>query len=109
MKTHVRARWQGAILICAKCEKKLQGGFGPDGRAKLSKCLAKRNGGGRGRKARLGVVATGCLKICPKNAVTVVDTGRPKDWLIVAVGTPLEDVETQLGVGVHASPEGSPS
>ena len=98
MKLRIRAQWERAILVCAKCEKKLGGGFGADGRHPLSKCLAKRNGGGRGRKARLGVVATRCLKVCPKGAVTVVDAGRPRDWLIVPKGTPLEEVEGMLGL-----------
>ena len=96
MKTHVRARWERAILVCAKCEKKVKGGFGPDGRQALSKALAKRNGGGKGRKALLGVIATKCLKVCPKGAVTVVDAGRPGEWLIVPKGTPIAEVEKRL-------------
>ncbi|UAK26253.1 hypothetical protein [Sphingomonas nostoxanthinifaciens] len=94
---HASARWRAAILVCAKCEKKLGGrGFGPDGRKPLSKVLRKHAGGGKGRKASIGVMQTKCLKICPKNAVTVVDGARPRDWLIVAAGTPIEDVEAAL-------------
>ena len=100
MKARVRSNWQGAILVCAKCEKKLGGGFGANGRQRLSKCLAKRNGGGKGRKARLGVIASPCLKICPKGAVTVVDAAHPREWLIVDQGTPIEEVEAMLGLGV---------
>ena len=98
MKTCVRARWERVVLVCAKCEKKLKGGFGADGRTSLSKCLAKRNEGGRGRKAHMGVIATKCLKVCPKGAVTVVDSSRPSEWLIVQEGTALSEVEQRLGL-----------
>ncbi|WP_116089550.1 hypothetical protein [Sphingomonas crusticola] len=94
-----RARWRAAILVCAKCEKKLgKKGFGPDGSQPLSKLLHKRAGGGKGRKAGIGVISTKCLKICPKGAVTIVDGARPRDWLIVQAGTPIEQVEARLGL-----------
>ena len=31
MKPAVRARWSRAVLVCGKCSRKLDGGFGPDG------------------------------------------------------------------------------
>jgi len=93
------ARWRAAILICAKCEKKLdKKGFGPKGSKRLSKLLRKRLGAGKGRKARMGVISTGCLKVCPRYAVTVIDGARPRDWMIVQAGTPIEQVETRLGL-----------
>lgn len=43
------ARWRASILVCAKCEKKLdKKGFGPKGNKRLSKLLRKRFGGGWG-------------------------------------------------------------
>lgn len=93
------ARWRDAVLVCAKCEKKLgKGGFGPDGKTRLSKLLRARAGGGKGRKAALGVISAGCLKVCPKGAVTVVAGARPRDWLIVSAGTPVDEVEARLGL-----------
>jgi hypothetical protein len=93
------SRWRAVILVCAKCEKKLgNAGFGPDGRKSLSKLLRKRAGGGKGRKAALGVISTKCLKVCPKGAVTVVDGTRPRDWLVVSAGTSLVEVEARLGL-----------
>ncbi len=95
----VRARWRASVLVCAKCEKKLgKKGFGPDGKTSLSRLLRKRAGGGKGRKAALGVVSTKCLKICPKGAVTIVDGARPRDWMVVQAGTPIEQVEARLGL-----------
>ena len=94
------ARWRASILVCAKCEKKLdKKGFGEKGKQRLSKLLRKRAGGGRGRKAKVGVISTGCLKVCPRYAVTVVDGARPRDWMIVQMGTPVEQVEARLGLG----------
>jgi len=91
-----RARWRGVLLVCAKCEKKLGGGFGPKGRDDLSALLRER-AGGKGGKARFGVVSSRCLKLCPKRAVAVVDAARPKEWLVVEPGTPVAAVEAELG------------
>jgi predicted metal-binding protein len=96
VKPHVRSDWRGAILVCRKCGKKLGGGFGPKGKTSLAKALRKAIGGGKDRKAKLGVVEVGCLDICPKGGVTVVDTRRPSEWLIVEAGTPVEDVVERL-------------
>lgn len=93
-----RSRWRATVLVCARCEKKLGGGFGPEGKHRLSRLLRKRAGGGKGRKASLGVIATKCLKLCPKRAVTVVDGARPGEWLVVAAGTPIGEVELRLGL-----------
>ena len=57
------ARWRASILVCAKCEKKLdKKGFGPKGNKRLSKLLRKRFGGGWGRKARIGVIRPAASK-----------------------------------------------
>jgi predicted metal-binding protein len=94
------AKWRASILVCSKCEKKLdKKGFGPKGQQRLSKLLRKRAGGGKGRKAAIGVISTGCLKVCPRYAVTVVNGARPRDWMIVQEGTPIEQVEARLGLG----------
>jgi hypothetical protein len=31
LKALVRSNWDHAVLVCRKCSKKLDGGFGPDG------------------------------------------------------------------------------
>jgi predicted metal-binding protein len=93
------SRWRASVLVCAKCEKKLGNeGFGKKGQKRLSKLLRKRLGGGWGRKAKAGVVSTRCMGVCPKGAVTVVNGARPRDWLIVQAGTPVEQVEARLGL-----------
>ena len=85
-----KSGWQRVLLVCAKCEKKLgNGGFGADGDERLSRAL-KRQAGGKGRKARFGVVPVKCLKLCPKKAVTVVDSTDPHRWRVIAPGEPIE-------------------
>ncbi|PZU08621.1 (2Fe-2S) ferredoxin domain-containing protein [Sphingomonas sp.] len=99
MRRSVPSKWAAAVIVCAKCEKKLGGGFGKDGKQRLSKLLAKRAGGGKGRKAALvGVITAKCMKLCPKRAVTVIDGAHPDEWLIVPGGTPVEEVEALLGL-----------
>lgn len=99
MKSHIRSDWRGAILVCRKCGKKAGGGFGPKGKTSLAKALRTEIGGGKGRKAKIGVVEVGCLGVCPKHAVTMVDTRRPGEWLIVKTGTPVEEVAARLVAG----------
>lgn len=96
MKSHVRSDWRGAVLVCRKCSKKLGGGFGSKGKTSLAKALRKAMGGGKGRKAKMGVIEVGCLDICPKGAVTMIDTHHPDQWLIVRAGTPVEDVAATI-------------
>jgi len=98
VKLHVRSNWENALLVCRKCGKKLGGGFGPKGKTGLAKALRKATGGRKGRKARLGIVEVGCLGVCPKGAVTMVDTARPGEWLLVRQGTSAEEVAERLGL-----------
>jgi NADH:ubiquinone oxidoreductase subunit E len=86
MKDHVRARWSSAVLVCGKCSRKLDGGFGKKGCTPLAKALKREPGFGKGRKASVGVIETKCLGICPKGAVVMVDTRVPKRWRIVPAG-----------------------
>ena len=55
-----RSGWTEVVLVCRKCSKKLDGGFGDNGDQRLAKVLRKR-GGGKGRKAQLGVIEVDCL------------------------------------------------
>jgi predicted metal-binding protein len=94
----VRAHWDDAILVCAKCSKKLDGGFGPKGKEPLAKALRKHLGLKKGRKARAGIVEVKCLGICPRGAVTVVDGARAKEWMLVPEGADLDAVAAELGL-----------
>ena len=86
---NVASRWDGALLVCGKCSRKIEGGFGEKGRTPLAKALRRRLGLGKKRKVRLGIVETRCLDVCSRSAVCVVDTRRPGAWQLVEAG---EDV-----------------
>lgn len=94
----LRSRWQSAVLICGKCSKKVDGGFGRKGKTPLAKALRAELGVGKGRRATLGVVETRCLGVCPKNAVTVLAAGRPDEWLLIKPGTPIAEVAEALAL-----------
>ncbi|RZF66352.1 hypothetical protein EWE75_00320 [Sphingomonas populi] len=97
MKT-VRSDWSRTLLVCQKCSKKLGGGFGPRGKTPLAKALRKELGVKTGRKAAMGIVEVKCLKVCPRGAVTVVDSADSRTWQIVRAGAPLETVIDALGI-----------
>ncbi|MBN8829569.1 MAG: (2Fe-2S) ferredoxin domain-containing protein [Sphingomonadales bacterium] len=94
-----KARWSNAVLVCRKCSKKLkQGGFGPDGDRPLAKALRKHLQTGKGPKSPAGIVEVGCLDLCPKRAVTVVDGRHPDQWLVVRPGANLDALAHELGL-----------
>lgn len=95
----VKAEWDTAILVCAKCSKRLDGGFGKKGKQRLAKALKAYLGVKRFRKSRLGVVEVKCLGVCPRGAVTVVNAADPKRWQLVPKGADLAEVAAGLGVG----------
>lgn len=100
-KAHIKAvktDWSQVVLVCRKCSKKLDGGFGPDGDQKLGKALRHATGGGKGRKAGLGVIEVGCFDLCPKDAVVAANASRPGEWLVVRRNTPIEAVVQRLGL-----------
>ena len=44
----------------------------------------------------MGLIETGCLKLCPKRAVVAVNTAAPERWLLIPPGTPLDEIVPQL-------------
>ncbi len=90
-----KSNWDQTLLVCAKCSKKIGGGYGPKGKTPLLKAL--RAVLGKGRKAPVGVLPVKCLGVCPKNAVTMIDSRKPREWMIVPAGTPVAHVVNALG------------
>jgi predicted metal-binding protein len=88
----VRSEWSRTLMICAKCSKKVGGGFGAKGKHSLAKVLGKELGIKTGRKAAMGIIEVKCLKVCPKGAVTVVDSRDSHQWKLVAAGAPIDAV-----------------
>ena len=94
----LESRWSNTVLVCAKCSKKLDGGFGRKGRVSLGKALRKRFGLKKGRKSPVGLIEVKCLGVCPKGAVTLVDTSRPDTWRLVPAGADIEAIGRDLGL-----------
>ncbi|MBA3880661.1 MAG: hypothetical protein C0500_13210 [Sphingobium sp.] len=99
----VKADWETAILVCAKCSKRLDGGFGKKGKQRLAKALKAYLGVKRFRKARVGVVEVKCLGVCPRGAVTVVNAADPTRWRLVAKDADLAAVAAELGIAPQAA------
>jgi hypothetical protein len=97
-----RSNWQDVVLVCRKCSKKLGGGFGAGGKKSLRKALRKELRLEKGRKARLGVVEVDCMKLCPKDVVTVFLGSEPGRMRAVAAGTPIAIVVANLGLSEPA-------
>lgn len=98
-----RSDWTDVVLVCRKCSKKLDGGFGDDGDQRLAKALRKSlKEGGKGRKAKVGVIEVDCLDVCPKNAVMVVKASNPGDWVVTPRGASTQAVMERLGLGTHS-------
>jgi predicted metal-binding protein len=95
------ANWSNAILVCAKCSKRQHGGFGPKRKTPLAKALRKQLHLKKGRKARAGIIEVKCLGVCPRDAVTVVNTRQPGLWRLVKPGTDVEAVVADLELFNH--------
>jgi len=98
MKTEIRSNWSHAILICRKCNKKAKkrgARFGREGTT-LTKALKHELGTRKGRKASLGLVEVGCLDVCPKNGVVLVDSRTPGQWRILTPDADIAELARQL-------------
>lgn len=104
LKDQVRSNWSNVVLVCRKCSKKLDGGFGPGGNERLAKALRKHLSLKRGRKAAVGIVEVNCLGVCPRGAVTVVDGAASRDWLLVRPGADLDALTEVLGLAGPTDP-----
>ncbi len=87
------------VAVCAKCGRKLDGGFGPRGRQPLAKALRKLLKLPKPKLASIRIVETDCLKLCPKGAVAVVDSNDPGHILVIPVDTPVAAIAERLGLG----------
>lgn len=94
--SEVKAGWSHVVLVCRKCSKKLDGGFGEGGDERLAKALRRRLGARKGRKGAIGVIEVGCLDVCPKRAVMVVDSRQPRQWRVVPAGADVEALADEL-------------
>ena len=92
--------WSDVIILCRKCGKKRDGGFGKKRKESLKAALrqATRDSG---RRRQIRVLETGCLGICPKDGVTALNASRPAILHIIQVGSNGTDALQAL-LGDHA-------
>jgi predicted metal-binding protein len=94
------------VVICGKCSRKLEGGFGDDGTTSLAKALRRALHAGKGKRAVVRIVETKCLDICPRHAVVVTRGHAPSELLIVQRETDVALVVESLGLTSQVQPPG---
>lgn len=106
----IKADWTDVVLVCRKCARKLDGGFGPEADQPLPQALraaiARHEGGKpmkkpRRKGAQVAVIEVPCLDICPKNAVIVIPAGAPGLWLSVPRGADLDALLAEIAPARH--------
>ena len=98
--------WKNVVLLCGKCSKKLDGGFGPKRkqtlRSVLREALKATN-----RRREIRILETRCMGLCPKKAITALNATHPGNLLTIPEGTAIEQVLMQLlGTGEVVEPSG---
>ncbi|UVO53839.1 (2Fe-2S) ferredoxin domain-containing protein [Sphingomonas sp. SUN039] len=76
-----RAKPVAIVMACEKCFKRTHA------KDKLTKPLKRAL-----KPHRIKLVKTRCLGVCPRDAVTLHDSRKPREWAIVAHGTPADEV-----------------
>jgi hypothetical protein len=90
---HVRAKPLALILVCGKCPKR------NGSKDRLTKPLKKLL-----KPARMKVVVTRCVGVCPGNATVLHDSRKAGEWIVVKDGTSAEDVAASLVEPVGVEP-----
>ena len=91
--------WRDVIILCRKCGKKLDGGFGHKRKDSLKTTLrdALRQAG---RRRDVRIMETSCLGICPKQGVTALNATHPGTVHVVPAGSDGKDALRAL-LGRH--------
>ena len=88
------------IAICGKCGKARRR-LGPSGNDGLGKALGKALHLPKPKRAKVRIVETKCLKLCPKGAVAVVNGNDPGHILVVPEGMPVSTIIHRMGLHTH--------
>jgi predicted metal-binding protein len=98
MSDPVRARptpWRTIFLLCGKCARKMDGGYGAKGKDTLRSAL-RTTLAETGQRRQVRIIETKCMGICPKKAVTALNAEKPGRILVVPKGTGTDDVLAAL-------------
>jgi predicted metal-binding protein len=98
MPDDIRSRptpWQTVLLVCGKCSRKIDGGYGPKGKGTLKSALQSALAE-RGQRRQVRVIETRCMGVCPKKAVTVLNASEPGRIMTVRKRTNIDEFLAQL-------------
>jgi predicted metal-binding protein len=87
--------WKTIVLVCGKCARKLDGGFGPKGNDTLRAAM-RMELSERGLRRQVRIIETRCMGVCPKKAVTALNASAPGTILTVPRKTPVAEALTLL-------------
>jgi predicted metal-binding protein len=84
--------WRTVLIVCRKCGKKLDGGFGRKRKESLKSALRPY------RQRDIRICETACLGVCPKGGVTALNATQPGTIHVIPAGTDAaEAMQTLLG------------
>jgi hypothetical protein len=84
--------WRTVLIVCRKCGKKLNGGFGRK-RKETLKSVLRQN-----RTRDIRICETSCLGLCPKGGVSALNATHPGMIHVIPAGTdPAGAMQTLLG------------
>ena len=89
MAEKIRSRptaWRTVLIVCRKCGKKLDGGYGRKRQESL-RAVLRQSAREAGHRRDVRVCDTGCLGLCPKGGVTALNASRPGTIHVIPVGT----------------------
>lgn len=87
--------WQTVLLLCGKCARKMDGGYGPEKKQTLRSALrSELKAQGHSRSVR--IIETRCMGLCPKKAVTALNASAPTRLLTIPRGTPVVEALAQV-------------
>jgi predicted metal-binding protein len=82
--------WKTILLLCGKCARKVDGGYGPKGKDALRSAL-RTELSAKGLRRQVRIIETRCMGICPNGAVTALNAAKPDTILTVPRKTDPED------------------
>lgn len=87
--------WKTVLLLCGKCGRKMEGGYGAKGKETLRSAL-RAELKARGHRRGVRIIETRCLGVCPKQAVMALNASRPGEILVVPKRMPVAAVLANL-------------
>ncbi len=89
--------WRTVLIVCRKCGKKLDGGFGRKGKESL-KAVLRHGLRDAGHKRDVRICEAACLGVCPKGGLTALNATQPGMIHVIPAGADAgEAMETLLG------------